>query len=131
RRWYAFPGNVAHDKEKMLLIQHKGVVEIPADLFGWFEKCMECQVFREACNGPGRRQHAHLDIACSLEFPLHPAARQPFKLQGRSEFAPVAITGSKAGGQKYDQHYRIPGASKRRIKEELPCAEGGKTARAD
>ena len=27
---------------------------------------MECQVFRETGNGPGRRQHAHLDIACRL-----------------------------------------------------------------
>src|SRR5262249_15199173 len=57
RRRYAFPGDVAHDKEKMILVQHKGVVEIPADLFGWFEQCMKCQVFRETWNGPRRRQH--------------------------------------------------------------------------
>jgi hypothetical protein len=99
RRRYAFPGYVAHDKEKVILIQHKGVVEISTDLSGWFEERMECQVFRETCNGPGRRQHAHLDIACRLEFSLYPAAREPFKLQGSSEFAPAAITGSKSGGQ--------------------------------
>jgi len=131
RRRYAFPGDVAHDKEKVILVQHKGVVEIPTDLFGWFEKCMERQVFGETCDGPGRRQHAHLDIVCSLEFPLHPAAREPFKLQGSSEFAPAAITGSKSSGQQHDQHYSIPGAGKRRIKEELPSAEGDKTTCAD
>jgi hypothetical protein len=112
RRRYAFPGDVAYDKEKVILVQHKGVVEIPTDLFGWFEECMECQVFGEARNGPGRRQHAHLDSVCRLEFSLHPAARQPFKLQGSSEFAPAAITGSKSSSQQYDQHHCVPGAGK-------------------
>src|SRR6266851_2137616 len=131
RRRDAFPGDVAYDKEKVILVQHKGVVEIPTDLFGWFEECMECQVFRQTCNGPGGRQHAHLDIACSLEFSLHPATGEPFKLQGSSKFAPAAITGSKSSGQKYDQYHSIPGAGKRRIKEKLPSAEGDKTTRAD
>jgi len=131
RRWDAFPSDVAHDKEKVILVHHKGVVEIPTDLFGWFEEGMECQVFRETRNGPGRRQHAHLDIACGLEFSLYPTAREPFKLKGSSEFTPAVITGSISGGQQHDQHYSIPSTSKGRIKEELPSAEGDKTTRAD
>src|SRR5207245_6729992 len=37
RRRYTFPGDVAHHKKKVILVQHKSVVEIPTDLFGWFE----------------------------------------------------------------------------------------------
>src|SRR5215831_5733926 len=103
RRWHTFPGDITHDEEKMILVQHKGVVKITTDFFSWFEERMECQVFRETSNGPGRRQHAHLDITSRLEFPLHAAARVPFKFQGSPELSLLALTNGVSCREEHTQ----------------------------
>jgi hypothetical protein len=115
----------------MILVQHEGIVEIPTDFFGWFEERMERQMFRETCNGPGRRQHTHLDIAGGLEFSLYTTLGELCKFQGRAEFAPSTIAGGKSGSEQYQQHHSIPDAGKHWIQEPLPEAEGDQTACAD
>ena len=91
---------------------------------------MKRQVVRKTGNGPRRRQQPHLDIARRLEFALPTDMFEPFSLQRGSQGSPSTITGGKSGSEQHDQHKRILRENKRRIKQDLPSGEGGKTTGA-
>src|SRR5580765_2866575 len=67
----AFAGDVAHEKEKTIYVEHEGIVQIASYFECWLHYGMEFQVRRQPFDGSGSRQHAHLNFPRGLEFADH------------------------------------------------------------
>src|SRR5882672_4860904 len=81
RRRNTFAGDVAHEKEKVISVEHKSIVQIAPYFERRLQHRMEFQVSGQPLDGSGSRQHSHLNLTRRLEFASHTGAFDSFRRQ--------------------------------------------------
>ena len=86
-------------KHKRMLVEHKRIIQVAADFLRRLQQGVEINGSRQAFDGAGIRQHAHLNFARRAQLPVHTQTLHALLCQNRSELAPAPLRRGKSGEQ--------------------------------